>query len=227
MKRFILRLVLILSLVFNIVTILVFILLSLPEKDKDKMENPEYRTTRAQNLMRAITVNRLCFPESYDPIYTIVDSAFHGPLTDSECRKAAIELIKLKAELPSAERKFKEASHNLKIFGSSGVFWHHAEDKKNAEEYLNSLKLAITKCEEIIKLRDTSMDGEFIGWQIKHRFRAKTSDKVLIIEELYVVNPEMTNWMFHYGLNNFDDDNLKRIENVINHTLALGIRYDK
>ena len=113
--------------------------------------------------MRSIIVNNLYFPQSYDPVYTVVDSAFHGPLTDRECLKAATELIELKSELPSAENRFKEATHQLRIFGSSGVFWRHAEDKKNAEEYLNNLKTAITKREEIIIQRDSSRDGEYIG----------------------------------------------------------------
>lgn len=226
MKKYILSAALILSLVINIgLLYIIFIPHSEENKSEDKnnqFENIQFRTTTVQNLLRQIICKDLYFPNSYDPVSTSIDSVFYGPLTDSECLKAASELIKFKAELPGAEDSYKEAVHDLKIFGSSGVFWRNAENKKNSEERLNSLKKKIAKREEIIRQRDTSNDGNFIGWQVIHRYRAKTrGGDVSFSNVLYIINPEMTNWLFRYSLDDTDSDNLNALNKVIRQTLGI------
>lgn len=231
MKRYIFPILATISVIVNI--ILIVILFSGNQKssiDVDKYQNTfndiEYRQSHAQMLLRKIIIENLYFPESYDPVSTSVDSVFHGPLTDAECLKAATELIKFKAQLPGAEYSYKEAVHTLKNFGSSGVFWRHAEEKKSAEEHLNSLKSKIAKREEIIRQRDTSNDGKFIGWQVTHRYRAQTKDGGPSISDvLYILNPDMTSWLFRYSIDEADSDNLKELSKVIRQTL--GMDYDE
>lgn len=196
------------------------------DADKNKFKDIEYRRSRAETLLQQIITDNLYFPESYNSVSTSIDSVFHGPLTDAECLKAASELIKFKAQLPGAEDSYKEAVHTLKIFGSSGVFWRHAEEKKNAEERLNSLKSKIAKREEVIKQRDTSNDGKFIGWQVTHRYRAQTKGgDPSISDVLYILNPDMTSWMFRYSLDKTDSDNLNELDKIIRQTL--GMAYDE
>ena len=230
MKKYVLHVVLIISLILNVVLLCKIIVPqvndNLADKATNEFENREYRTATAQNLIKNIICKNLYFPESYTPVSTSVDSVFHGPLTDAECLKAASELIKFKAQLPGAEDSYKEAVHTLKIFGSSGVFWRHAEEKKNAEERLNSLKSKIAKREDIIRQRDTSNDGKFIGWQVAHRYRAQTKGgDPSISDVLYILNPDMTSWMFRYSLDNTDSDNLNELNKVIRQTL--GMDYDE
>lgn len=231
MKRYISPLVATISIIVNI--ILIVILFNDNQSNSvvtGRNQNPfndiEYRQSHAQTLLRKIITENLYFPESYNPVSISVDSVFHGPLTDAECLKAASELIKFKAQLPGAEDSYKEAVHTLKIFGSSGVFWRHAEEKKNAEERLNSLKSKIAKREEIIKQRETSHDGTFIGWQVTHRYRAQTKGgDPSISDVLYILNPDMTSWMFRYSLDKSDSDNLNELNKVIRQTL--GMQYDE
>ncbi len=230
MKKYVLHVVLIISLILNVVLLCKIIVPqvndNLADKATNEFEDREYRTATAQNLIKNIICKNLYFPESYAPVSTSVDSVFHGPLTDAECLKAASELIKFKAQLPGAEDSYKEAVHTLKIFGSSGVFWRHAEEKKNAEERLNSLKSKIAKREEIIRQRDTSNDGKFIGWQVAHRYRAQTKGgDPSISDVLYILNPDMTSWMFRYSLDKTDSDNLNELNKVIRQTL--GMDYDE
>lgn len=230
MKKYVLHVVLIISLILNVVLLCKIIVPqvndNLADKATNEFEDREYRTSTAQNLLKNIICKNLYFPESYAPVSTSVDSVFHGPLTDAECLKAASELIEFKAQLPGAEDSYKEAVHTLKIFGSSGVFWRHAEEKKNAEERLNSLKSKIAKREEIIRQRDTSNDGKFIGWQVAHRYRAQTKGgDPSISDVLYILNPDMTSWMFRYSLDKTDSDNLNELNKVIRQTL--GMDYDE
>ncbi|WP_278745948.1 hypothetical protein [Muribaculum intestinale] len=230
MKKYVLHVVLIISLILNVVLLYKIIVPqvndNLADKATNEFEDREYRIATAQNLIKNIICKDLYFPESYAPVSTSVDSVFHGPLTDAECLKAASELIKFKAQLPGAEDSYKEAVHTLKIFGSSGVFWRHAEEKKNAEERLNSLKSKIAKREDIIRQRDTSNDGKFIGWQVAHRYRAQTKGgDPSISDVLYILNPDMTSWMFRYSLDKTDSDNLNKLNKVIRQTL--GMDYDE
>lgn len=226
MKKYILSVALALSLVLNIVLACFMFANNKRAECEDnksmRFEDNNYRNTIAQDLMKQIVRAELYYPESYDPVFTKVDSVFHGPLTDPECLKAATELIKFKAQLPGAEDSYKEAVHTLKNFGSSGVFWRHAEEKNKAEERLNSLKEKIAKREEIIRQRDTSNDGKFIGWQIAHRYRAKTQGGGISFSDiLYVVDPDMSGWLFRYSLNEFDSENLNALDKVVRETLDL------
>lgn len=175
MKKYVLPVVLIISLILNMV-----LLCKMCHKVNDnsaakatnEFEYREYRTATAQNLLKILYV-KISISLNHMIRY-LRRSVFHDPLTDSECLKAASELIKFKSELPSSERSYKEAVHTLKNFGSPGVFWRNAEEKKEAEDNLNSLKSKIAKREEIIKQRDTLEDSKFIGWQVVHRYRART-----------------------------------------------------
>lgn len=228
MKKYIITIILVISLIANIILVSLICCkgcsISNEESSQNLFEDVNYRNECAQNILRQIITSNLYFPESYDPVSIQIDSAFHGPLTDSKCLKAANELIDLKNALPGAEDAYKEALHTLKNFGSSGVFWRHAEDKKDAEEHLYTLKERIVKREQTIKDRDISYDGEFIGWQIIHRYRAKTQGgEISFGNELYVVNPDMTELLFRYNLQKNDSKNLLELQKVINQTLGTFI----
>ena len=212
------------SLIINIVLVIFIYVGNHGVDSQDLQKDVKYREECAQNLLRQIITSELYFPESYDPVTIRVDSAFHGPLTDYKCVIAAEELIDLRSKLPQAENAYKEALNTLKNFGSSGVFWRHAEDKKNAEEHLKTLKENITKRELIIKDRDSSHDGEFIGWGIAHRYRAKNQGgNVSFSDVLYIVSPDMTEWSFRYNMDKNDRHNLNQIIMSINQTLGIGM----
>ena len=38
---------------------------------------------------------------------------------------------------------------------------------------------------------------------------------------LYIINPEMTNWLFRYSLDDTDSDNLNALNKVIRQTLGI------
>lgn len=192
-----------------------------PHNKEDKFANVEQRNQAARSFIKQIVCQDLYYPSSYDPVSIQVDSAFYGPLTDPDCVKAATELIDLRKELSSAQSNLKQAIHDIKIFGSSGVFWHHAENKKNAEAKINELTPKIQKREEIIKNRDTSKDHQFIGWVISHRYRASNhKGNVLFSDVVYVVDPEMQNWLLRYMVDEKDSKNIKAIDEVIRKELG-------
>jgi hypothetical protein len=224
MKNFILPTITIISVIANILFLFFYYKTTYKADSQNQQDETVYRKECAQEFIRKKITNNLYIPESYDPVSLKVDSVFHGALTDTYCVQAALELIDLKNQLPVAENKYKEALHDLKIFGSSGVFWRHAENKKNAEEKLKKIKERIGKREEIIKNRDLSNDGKFIGWAITHRYRSKNrKGEIFINDVVYVVNPEITEAWFQYSLDDNDNSNLEAINKVIKQTLGTYI----
>lgn len=224
MKNFILPTITIISVIANILFLFFYYKTAYKADSQNQQDETVYRKECAQEFIRKKITNNLYVPESYDPVSLKVDSVFHGALTDAYCVQAALELIDLKNQLPVAENEYKEALHTLKNFGSSGVFWRHAENKKNAEEKLKKIKERIGKREEIIKNRDLSNDGKFIGWAITHRYRSKNREgEIFINDVVYVVNPEITEAWFRYSLDDNDNSNLDAINKVIKQTLGTYI----
>ena len=179
------------------------------------------RQTAAENAIRRYVCENLYYPNSYDPVSTKVDSVFYNYLTDEDCVKAAFELIDLRKSYESAKDTYDENVNNIKVFGGSGVFRDHTINRDKAAAEMKDLKPKIEKREAIIKNRDSSMDGKFIGWQVIHRYRASNSNGVVSFGDvLYVLDPEMNQYYFRYSLEENDNKNLKTIKRVIEELLG-------
>ena len=179
------------------------------------------RRTAAENAVRRYVCENLYYPNSYDPVSTKVDSVFYNYLTDEDCVKAAFELIDLRKSYESAKDTYDENVNNIKVFGGSGVFRDHTINRDKAAAEMKDLKPKIEKREAIIKNRDSSMDGKFIGWQVIHRYRASNSNGVVSFGDvLYVLDPEMNQYYFRYSLEENDNKNLKTIKRVIEELLG-------
>ena len=179
------------------------------------------RQTAAENAVRRYVCENLYYPNSYDPVSTKVDSVFYNYLTDEDCVKAAFELIDLRKSYESAKDTYDENVNNIKVFGGSGVFRDHTINRDKAAAEMKDLKPKIEKREAIIKNRDSSMDGKFIGWQVIHRYRASNSNGVVSFGDvLYVLDPEMNQYYFRYSLEENDSKNLKTIKRVIEELLG-------
>lgn len=179
------------------------------------------RQTAAENAVRRYVCENLYYPNSYDPVSTKVDSVFYNYLTDEDCVKAAFELIDLRKSYESAKDTYDENVNNIKVFGGSGVFRDHTINRDKAAAEMKDLKPKIEKREAIIKNRDSSMDGKFIGWQVIHRYRASNSNGVVSFGDvLYVLDPEMNQYYFRYSLEENDNKNLKTIKRVIEELLG-------
>lgn len=169
------------------------------QKEVSPFADNNKRQAAAENAVRRLVCENLYYPNSYDPVSTKVDSVFYNYLTDEECVKAAFELIDLRKSYESAKYTYDENVNNIKVFGGSGVFRDHTINRDKAASEMKELKPKIEKREAIIKNRDTSMDGKFIGWQVIHRYRASNSNGVVSFGDvLYVLDPEMNQYYFRY-----------------------------
>lgn len=217
------------SMLINVAVLCVFLKGNISSTTKEEESPKEVspfadynkRQTAAENAVRRYVCENLYYPNSYDPVSTKVDSVFYNYLTDEDCVKAAFELIDLRKSYESAKDTYDENVNNIKVFGGSGVFRDHTINRDKAVAEMKDLKPKIENREAIIKNRDSSMDGKFIGWQVIHRYRASNSNGVVSFGDvLYVLDPEMNQYYFRYSLEENDNKNLKTIKRVIEELLG-------
>ena len=229
MKKNLLYIALAFSMLINVAVLCVLLKGNISSTTKEEESPKEVspfadynkRQTAAENAVRRYVCENLYYPNSYDPVSTKVDSVFYNYLTDEDCVKAAFELIDLRKSYESAKDTYDENVNNIKVFGGSGVFRDHTINRDKAAAVMKDLKPKIEKREAIIKNRDSSMDGKFIGWQVIHRYRASNSNGVVSFGDvLYVLDPEMNQYYFRYSLEENDSKNLKTIKRVIEELLG-------
>ena len=229
MKKNLLYIALAFSMLINVAVLCVLLKGNISSTTKEEESPKEVspfadynkRQTAAENAVRRYVCENLYYPNSYDPVSTKVDSVFYNYLTDEDCVKAAFELIDLRKSYEFAKDTYNENVNNIKVFGGSGVFRDHTINRDKAAAEMKDLKPKIEKREAIIKNRDSSMDGKFIGWQVIHRYRASNSNGVVSFGDvLYVLDPEMNQYYFRYSLEENDNKNLKTIKRVIEELLG-------
>ena len=125
-----------------------------------------------------------------------------------------------------SERNYLDTKNTLKVFGSSGVFWDHQRQYNEAKReynqiktHISTLKNDIEQLKEVIRKRDTSQDGNFIGWQVYCRYRARTNNGAITFGSvLFLLDRKMQNLINRYSIDegNMDlDDIRKQIESVL------------
>lgn len=195
-------------------------------QDIDQKEILADIQNKAEAYVRKVVCDNLFYPNSYDPVKTIVDSIFYCPLTDAKCVKAASELIDLRDQYSSAQQDYNHAVDQIRFFGRTDMGMSHwGKDRDKAKAKMKELQEKIDRRQSIIKNRDSSMDGKYFGWQIFHRYRASNSDGVVSFGDvLFVMDKNMNKSYFRYSLDDNDRTNLKSIKETIEK--ELGTYYD-
>lgn len=224
------RILLLLSILLNLIlgTLLFLRIHSNPHSVNKNIENKEDLASlqkKAAIFMQKSICDNLYYPNTYDPVKTTIDSVFYGPLTDGECVQAAEELIDLRSQYSTAQNAYNNAVDHIKFHGMTdlGTF-HWGKDRDEAKAHMKELQEKIEHRQRIIKNRDASMDGKYIGWQVVHRYRAANSKgEVSFGNVLYILNPDLTESYFRYSLDD-GKNNLESIRKVIE--AELGIQND-
>ena len=70
--------------------------------------------------------------------------------------------------------------------------------------------------ENIIRNRDASHDGEFVGWWVVHKFRsANGNGQVSFTHRGFLLNKDMSSDILSHSLEDNDNGNMNKINNVI------------
>ena len=226
MKKIILYVVLVVSVVTNIIVLCVFLPKSCSTKENDgsAFSNIEVRQETAVTMAKKLVCENLYYPESYDPVNTIVDSVFYNYLTDVDCINAAVKLIDLRNEYEAAKSSYESNDWTIRFHGNpSGPFLEHErEARSEASAKMKELQPKIEKQQEIIRKRGTEKDGEFIGWQVIHRYRASNNAGVVSFGNvLFVLDSTMTQCYYRFSLDE-DEKNLKSIRETIENELGIS-----
>lgn len=226
MKKSILYIVLVVSIVVNIILLCVFLPKSCTGKEDKEPDfsNMEIRQETAEVMAKKLVCENLYYPESYDPVNTTVDSAFFNYLTDADCLNAAVELIDLRNAYEAAKSSYEENDWTIRFHGNpGGAFLEHERNARaEAAAEMKELQPQIEKQQEIIRNRSTARDGNFFGWQVVHRYRASNSAGVVSFgNELFILDPTMSKCYFRFSLDE-NEKNLKSIRMVIENELAIS-----
>lgn len=152
---------------------------------------------KAESLIKNATLKALYFPESYDPIETVLDSAF-TPYQDPSFVNAILEINKKGVELEGLEAKMKRAKSDMTIW--SGPYMtsyarnQYNEAKKeyeSAQSQIDVLTARIQKMAEDLRPQ-VEKAPEFIGFQAHHTYRAKNNSGETLIGDVYfILNKEL------------------------------------
>lgn len=135
---------------------------------------------KANELIKDYMFKTLYDFESYQPIETKIDSAFHTPYNDSVIENYAIYALVLDQKLDELDEEYEDAKHDVDI-------WSDYYSDYGRNKYINALDEAMSilhqkrkvlsllfMYEDSIYQLIPSIENEFIGWQVSHDFRCKT-----------------------------------------------------
>lgn len=193
---------------------------------KEELTLSDYSTRQkaAETIVKKLVCENLYYPNSYDPVKTQVDSVFYNYMLDETCVNAASKLIDLQKSYESAKETYEQNDWTIRFHGNpKGTFLER--ERKERAEASKSMKFYSEKIAQqkvIIRNRDYSKDGSFVGWQVIHRYRASNSNGVVSFGNiLYILNPQMNKCYFSYSLDDNDSKNLKAIKKTIEEVLGI------
>lgn len=187
------------------------------------MDN-EKRLEMAKSAVRKLVCDDLYYPNSYDPVTTTVDSVFYSYMTDKVCIDAAIKLIDLRNSYSSAKASYEDDDWHIRFFGNQKGPFLERERNGRAESAKEMKRLSKEIKEEQLRIknRNLSRDGEFIGWQVVHKYRASNSNGVVSFGNvLFVLDPQMKQCYYRFSLDDNGDKSIVAIKNVIEQELGI------
>lgn len=228
MKKNIIYIVLTLSVLTN-VFVLVYLFVSSDERSSEGVKSSvlidsEKRFEMAKTAVRKLVCDDLYYPNSYDPVNTTIDSVFYSYMTDEKCINAAIKLIDLRDSYSSAKANYEQNDWTIRFMGNQkGPFLERERNARSeSAKEMKRLSKEIKEEELIIKNRDSSNDGKFIGWQVVHKYRASNSKGVVSFGNvMFVFDSQMKQCYYRFSLDDNGNKSLVAIKNVIEQELGV------
>ncbi len=183
---------------------------------------------KANELIKAELYKTLYDFSSYEPIETIVDSAFTSIYRDSVILKYAYS-IQACLDLSNENiAEMKDARSSMEIWSDSYSSYgrnkyYEARDKYN--ENLEKANLYLKRIDEImplIKEEINNFSSSFCGFQAKHKFRCKTKGGNFTIGNyLYIMDK---NFKEVISVSDMDDEDEVKIKNLIDEAKEYEIK---
>ena len=188
------------------------------------------REKRAEKIAKETVVKSLYYPDTYEPVETVVDSAYVSIYTNTDALDAAYKIIDLKQELENLQWDYEQALSDVSLYGDFSYDRSTYRKEKyrqakgelaDAEKKLKNCEADLKKQENIIRTcYETINEGEFCGWGITHRFRAENGNgNKLIGDVLILTDKDMENVVNVFTSDEFDDHNINKLQDVIDEVL--------
>ena len=169
---------------------------------------------KAASIVEKAVKASLYHPNSYDPIGTIVDSAF-APMDDPDFFEKTLKLYELGVEMEDCDREMKHAKSSMAIWSNPYDAFSRNEYNEAKEEYENYVAKMETLQKKGEKLGEelkviAEQGRSFIGWKVTHSYRAQNNaGQTLIGETVFILDPDMTQVLAGY---NTDDGDYKNVQ---------------
>ena len=169
---------------------------------------------KAASIVGKAVKASLYHPNSYDPIGTIVDSAF-APMDDPDFFEKTLRLYELGVEMDECDRKMKHAKSSMAIWSNPYSEFsrnEYNEAKEEYEKYVAMMETLQTKGEKLgEELKSIAAQGErFIGWKVAHSYRAQNNaGQTLIGEAVFILDSDMTQILARYNTDGSDYKNVQ------------------
>lgn len=165
---------------------------------------------KAESLIKVAVQKTLVLPNSYQPVETLLDSAF-SPRHNPEFIELALDVCKKSNEMERLDSKMKSAKSSMAIWGGSYMSAFARQQYNNAKEEYDSVKKQYDKLTSQIennlkKMGEISEKGnDFIGFKAHHTYRAKNNaGNVLLGEEYFLLDKDITQIVAHWSKDEVD-----------------------
>ncbi|MDR2119548.1 MAG: hypothetical protein LBP64_01555 [Tannerella sp.] len=184
------------------------------------------REDKVAKLIRDDMFKTLYDFSSFEPIETIIDSAFTSIYRDSFIIEKAGLIGYYAEELAKYREKANDAISTAEIWSDSYSSYGRSKCKealKEAETCVEQMKVLSSQAKELLKLikeRSEEISPLFCGWQVKHKFRCKSKGGNFDLGNyLYLFDESMKDIIYKEDL---DDESLiklrKQIESALEYT---------
>lgn len=157
---------------------------------------------KADSLIKEEMKKTLFPPESYDPIETIVDSAF-APDDNPALFEKIAKIMQIGSEMESLEDEASNYRSTISIFSGPYVSEFGKNQKAEAQSKLDKTNAEIERqTSKAQKVGDEiksmlSSDKKFIGFKANHSYRAKNNmGNVLLGRSIFIIDEPLEKIIF-------------------------------
>jgi hypothetical protein len=160
---------------------------------------------------------------SYEPIETLIDSAFTKIYRDSTILFYAALIKESIAESSLYLDKMEEANSSLRIWADSYSSYGYSKYKEAKDEFNDSYQRVLEihetagNYQKEIKSRAENFQTSFCGWQVEHKFRCKTKGgNYDLATFIYLFDIELKKITYQEDVS---DEDLKHLRKLIDEAL--------
>ncbi|MBR1625764.1 MAG: hypothetical protein IJ681_01325 [Bacteroidales bacterium] len=182
---------------------------------------------KANALIKDYIQKSLYIPDSYDPVETVIDSAF-SPTDDPAFHQKLLKVYQLDQQFAKLDEEIKRAKSSMLLYANPFDSYTRNEYNTEKEKYENLLAQ-----QEKIKEQAEKMNNEFqalgekikkegkkfIGFKAKHTYRAKNNaGNVLMGKHWFLFDKDLTKIQTSYDM---DGDEFGTIESFFEYVKSI------